>query len=771
MICLFVSVLISVFSDVIRGTGKEKNTTPERIDTASTISTLSTDLNIETETQRHDSSHTFQQLVKRAGTYSQSTESPKYELYSDEWASYYYNYYYNFDYDYQDFDGKTCLSFWTCIKYYKFFHTLSECHCDELCVIYKDCCHNYDITSGAMKSNVSFDCKYIPGLFSWFVFVINTCPDGTADDLNTLCTQRDENNIYSMTPTSDLNTGFFYQNVYCARCNGVQDFVLWKASYQCSLKKHEYAVLGNLTIQELYLQKKCYLSYIPPLPNVDFRWCFPRISSCPSQTNESGILSLQYDDQVVSECENGGNKYIFTPDVIYENLACYKCNTGKNVTSDSEASCDLNTFNIRKFHQPPRYRGPYSINVLFDLSTQQSMVKRNADNVVTLEESSFSTKCELGESYDPFNGVCQNMCNKTDRNCTRRRHDRQLELNTTASKCSFLTIKKSEFELVNNALIIHHASGKLSSFKNFKIVENGATICVENTMGVLRHKTLLEVDDIFHLSTNGLSIISLLATILIYAKTSLHKLPGKCLLCLSLSLLVSQSMLLVAPVAESNVVWCKAASLVMHYSFMASFTWMNVMAFDVYTSFTQHFRYSGIHNGNHLFFKYSLYAWLGPFVIVTVAFLIDEFSAWEIRPKCGQSFCWITESIGLLIFFLGPLALILLTNLFFFTMAMKNICMAYRSRADDVQRRKPCEIFVYFKLSVIMGLTWVFAFLGNVVNDDIFWTLFAVSNGLQGLLIFMGFALIPLRKLLYTGKNGNDEKTKTNAQTITKVVD
>ena len=88
----------------------------------------------------------------------------------------------------------------------------------------------------------------------------------------------------------------------------------------------------------------------------------------------------------------------------------------------------------------------------------------------------------------------------------------------------------------------------------------------------------------------------------------------------------------------------------------------------------------------------------------------------------------------------------------FFALSLKNICMSYRTKTEDVKQRKPGQVFIYLKLSVVMGLTWVFGFLGNVVNDDIFWTLFAISNGLQGLFIFLGFALSPLFKIFQKGK-------------------
>ena len=393
-----------------------------------------------------------------------------------------------------------------------------------------------------------------------------------------------------------------------------------------------------------------------------------------------------------------------------------------------------------------KYAGSYTLNMLFDLSTRRSFITRNNDDD-SVQITSFAGRCGHGEAFDPFKGECKHFCDPHLDNCTGSVG--QIQDDEFVSTCSYVIMNLTDFMPINESVIKHIASGIL--YRKFERLEDSVIICVEKDLHADRSKTFIQVDNIFHMSTNGISMLSLLATVFIYVKTSFHKLPGKCILCLSLSLLVAQSMLLVAPVAEDHVTWCKVASIVMHYSFMTSFTWMNVMAFDVYYSFTQHFQQASA-RGMEWFVKYSIYAWLSPLAIVVAAFLIDEFSAWEYRPKYADLICWINDSTGLLIFFLIPLALILLTNLFFFTLSLKNICMSYRTKTEDVKQRKPGQILIYLKLSVVMGLTWVFGFLGNVVNDDIFWTLFAISNGLQGLFIFLGFALSPLIKILQNNK-------------------
>ena len=658
------------------------------------------------------------------------------EYYVDDTYTYYD------DIDYRNLKAHVCLKFWTC-DYTETdqAHTPNHCFCDPLCAVYKDCCTNANVSPDADIANISFGCSYIPRIYDrWFVFVVNSCPEGTEYELQKLCTEPDEQNVYSSTPVSALNTGFLYQNMYCAMCNEIDDYVFWKAKLRCNWEPSVNSTLRSFSIKKLFLRDECSFFYMPPQANITYRICYPTISSCPEKANESTTLPPNDNDY---ECKNSGNMYVATSDAIYKNPACYECNHGPDTLNENAACKVVKT--ILNITIIDRYQGAYTLNMLFDLSTRQSFITRDG-NDFKVEMASFIGRCGHGEAYDPFKGQCKSFCDTHLENCAGSFGQ------TFGPTCSYVKMNFSDFLLMNDSVIQHLASGK--QYRKFKHLEDGVLICVEKISRSDRSNTLIQVDNIFHMSTNGISMLSLLATIFIYVKTSLHKLPGKCLLCLSLSLLVAQSMLLVAPVAEDSVIWCKVASFVMHYSFMTSFTWMNVMAFDVYYSFTKHFQQASA-RGMEWFLKYSIYAWLAPLAIVVAAFFIDEFSSWKYRPKYADPICWINDSTGLLIFFLAPLALILVTNMFFFSLSFKNICMSYRTKTEEVKRGKPGQTLIYLKLSVVMGLTWVFGFFGNVVNDDIFWTLFAISNGLQGLFIFLGFALNPLVKMLDSSKGNS----------------
>ena len=343
--------------------------------------------------------------------------------YHDYYDHNYYNDYYDHDY-YYDYDDDGCLKDeysaskscckWECTPKWQMYP--NYCNCDDLCQFFNDCCENIDVSSDKNFTilNVSFDCLYIPGIYDlWFVFIVNTCPDGTDYELHKLCTEPNEQDIYSTTPTSSLRTRFLYRNMYCAMCNGEEDYVFWKVVLRCHWKPDEHSKFGHFSTDELYknLRDNCFLFYKEPFDN-SYRMCYPAISSCPEASNDSTSSWSNRSAVNLTSCEDGGNRYLYTSDAIYKNPACYECNKDN---STEQASCDSSVFAEKQFYDN-LYHGKYSVNVLFDLPTQQSTVTRYMYNKsTTVQHLSFVGKCGPNEAYDPFNGECKNVCSTNDK--------------------------------------------------------------------------------------------------------------------------------------------------------------------------------------------------------------------------------------------------------------------------------------------------------------------------------------------------------------------
>ena len=303
-------ILLSWFStESFVQTDEQEYTNTEKFDSLTTESGFTTDLNLQTVTNISETT-----TLTNIDIISNETDESDEYLYED--------YYYYYDHDYEipspdtDFEGETCLKDWRCDGTW---NPVRKCFCDNLCAMYDDCCHDAHVTSYDGVKNTSFSCQYLPTINGfWFIFVVDTWPDGTDFQLGELCTDTNKGNIYRMAPVSSLSTSILYKNMHCAICNEVYDYVFWIAKLRCEWKSDKHSTFANFTFKEMYYRDDCFMFDLPPLNNITYRECYPHINTCP----ESTTLSSQYIENNYTDCETGDNKYIFTSYEIYKNPFC-----------------------------------------------------------------------------------------------------------------------------------------------------------------------------------------------------------------------------------------------------------------------------------------------------------------------------------------------------------------------------------------------------------------------------------------------------------------
>lgn len=373
--------------------------------------------------------------------------------------------------------------------------------------------------------------------------------------------------------------------------------------------------------------------------------------------------------------------------------------------------------------------------------------------------------------------------------------------NTNSSEpCFLIILHAGEYRELENGSLTVNKSGSAEGVLIFhpgeyqKYNESSMSICAEN------------VDKTFEISFGpvisyisnvllALSVFCSIAHIVLYAVLpKMRNLPGNNLLCLTASLLISQLTFLTLIKAENRVV-CVMAAITMHYLFLASFCWMNIMSFDIWRTFSTEFlvrRYSG--DSTKTFIKYSMFAWITPLLIVIVA-IIADFSLPEsllanqdygpfvkkLRPSYGHNnLCWIGQRLSLFVFFAFPVALIILCNLVLFTLTASTIwtqnkegnkfingnkrsgnngCTNNGTNAKNgedavngksktplhgvnsgsTKKSDKIRFKLYAKLALIMGLTWIWGFLSGFTEWDWLWYPFVIFNGLQGTFIFISF--------------------------------
>lgn len=323
-------------------------------------------------------------------------------------------------------------------------------------------------------------------------------------------------------------------------------------------------------------------------------------------------------------------------------------------------------------------------------------------------------------------------------------------------ECGHILIDPHEYKLLENGSVFIDIYSKIYGPRNYFMVEDGVYVCIppyekmqsnltadDSLMGHLNK--FPESFDYVTLAGLILSIISLLSHLAVFCLvSSVRNLPGCCLASLSLSLLVAYLCFLAITLAKMTD-HCANLGLCVYYFFLTSFFWMNAIAFDVWRSFRvvmRELRISSHRIPWRRFLMYSLYSWLVPgalTVLVKVADSIDVLPE-DYRPSFGAPLCWFGNRKALLVFFAVPLAVVMLLNAGFFLDVTYVISRATLKTSQSHEATLKKRFFMFMRLALIMGLTWIVGLIAGYVDNMYLWCLFIILNTLQGFFVFIVFS-------------------------------
>ncbi|KAK3919035.1 G-protein coupled receptor Mth2 [Frankliniella fusca] len=196
---------------------------------------------------------------------------------------------------------------------------------------------------------------------------------------------------------------------------------------------------------------------------------------------------------------------------------------------------------------------------------------------------------------------------------------------------------------------------------------------------------------------------------------------------------------------------CLILAFVLQFSFLAAFFWLNVMCIDISWAFSglRLPQGSAAERDRKKFLWYSLYAW-GCTAAITLTTVALNFmpTSLALHPQVGVVNCWFKETTAVLLYFYGPMAFLLLTNLVLFVYTAARILAVRKDTAilhksDNSQRHTGAEtqrLVLYLKLFCLMGLTWVTEIISWAAGGrDYYWYATDVINLLRAVFIFIIF--------------------------------
>ncbi|XP_035670097.1 adhesion G protein-coupled receptor L3-like [Branchiostoma floridae] len=218
-------------------------------------------------------------------------------------------------------------------------------------------------------------------------------------------------------------------------------------------------------------------------------------------------------------------------------------------------------------------------------------------------------------------------------------------------------------------------------------------------------------------------------------------------------LLAAEVVFLVAVDKTENTVVCDVIAIILHYLFLAVFTWMCVEGVELYVLLVKVFNLKM----NRLLY-YHLVGYGAPAVVVGISVAIDYFFEFEDKDEDNgieeegffdgygtNRYCWLSVNSDFIWSFVGPMLLVVLVNIGFLAMTMRVI---FTQKAHDTSNQSEQGINFRFWIRVslalvcILGITWVFGVLYVSRETIVFAYVFTISNSFQGLFIFIFHCLL-----------------------------
>ncbi|XP_031572058.1 adhesion G protein-coupled receptor E3-like [Actinia tenebrosa] len=558
--------------------------------------------------------------------------------------------------------------------------------------------------------------------------LVNSCPMSAHQRQSSkLCKQANQFNkldILTSVPVFDLLSNKSYGNVFCASCSQRKTLAMWRVEAACNRTVPKETSQSELL--KFIVSSHCTISSSPPssVSVSRHRICVPR----HKHKQYASIDDSSHTQKLRELCDS----YAFpvcaiTPDGNYlwfKNPHCLLFH-GIFDMQDAHITC------------PSSDRPLPPLTILFDFrSTTNYVISRQLKDQDTPEEvMEKELECKEDHVFDAFTGKCRRIFE-------------------SKSNCDLIKLEKSEYRIFQNGSLLFR--GTMHTDQSYSIINGTVSVCVNLT----KNYTVLEsrfgkssklLDPITGLSISGcaLSLISLLLLIISYlVLPDLRNLPGKIVLNIAVSMFAYLLLFFFINRTERPLV-CRAIAISLHFFFLSMFFWMNVMAFDIHSTFTRKGnvdfkrRSPGCCAG--LYLKYALYGWLGPLMIVVVSSGLDISQVYNVYigyGSRGDEYCYINNPYAKLYTVVVPVGVILLYNcvaLCHTVIHIKNVRKQTSTVAN--QSHQPGLPVVCIKMTSVIGVSWILGYLASSQSTAFLWYPYVVLNSLQGFLIFISYVL------------------------------
>ncbi|CAH1261568.1 ADGRL1 [Branchiostoma lanceolatum] len=325
-----------------------------------------------------------------------------------------------------------------------------------------------------------------------------------------------------------------------------------------------------------------------------------------------------------------------------------------------------------------------------------------------------------------------------------------------------------EFSILPNGSVHLLSSNVTCPAEQVTILNTTALICgeciLEHFLNVTNgDQTTNSWEDDQGWLTLGLVIVSATAVLLFVGHTvksgEWKKRPAKLKVQMLSCMAVAESLFVARPLPPPGAA-CVAYGIILHYALLTAFTSMNTLALDLFFTFRD-----GAERVKLRY--YMLHTWLTPLLVVAVTAFVDFCPCSSVRVGYGDH-CWIGNPTGRLVAFGVPVFCAIVINVVFITLALLAIRKSFNIADAALSRSWSIKGWVYFRISFLMGFTWLLGFIvpyvGSRVLEYIFIVLNASQGFLQAVLLTLTSDVIQKWASAIRARFGPDEPNQNNGQ-------
>lgn len=215
---------------------------------------------------------------------------------------------------------------------------------------------------------------------------------------------------------------------------------------------------------------------------------------------------------------------------------------------------------------------------------------------------------------------------------------------------------------------------------------------------------------------------------------------GRCIVALSVTIIIKDATQFFSTLSGKGATWCKIIAIACHWMFISMFCWMASIAYDLRVTFSR-IRIQSPRAQHRKYRAYRLFSLVTPTIIVLICLAIDQISVTVIYGANG--ICFVSEYWANMMSFVVPTCAIVIFNTGCFVCTICFICKASKksqSLSQNDERRPGISLAVMtVKLSLLLGLNWLLAFIGLITKSTLLLYIFLVLDAFQGMFVYFAF--------------------------------